>query len=45
MSSATHPLLETERLGVRFGGLAAVEDVSFQVYEGQIVSLIGPNGA
>jgi branched-chain amino acid transport system ATP-binding protein len=45
MSSATQPLLETERLGVRFGGLAAVEDVSFRVYEGQIVSLIGPNGA
>jgi branched-chain amino acid transport system ATP-binding protein len=45
MSSATQPLLKTERLGVRFGGLAAVEDVSFQVYEGQIVSLIGPNGA
>jgi branched-chain amino acid transport system ATP-binding protein len=45
MSSATQPLLETERLDVRFGGLAAVKDVSFQVYEGQIVSLIGPNGA
>ena len=45
MSSATQPLLEAERLGVRFGGLAAVEDVSFQVYEGRIVSLIGPNGA
>ena len=45
MSSATQPLFETERLSVRFGGVAAVEDVSFQVYEGQIVSLIGPNGA
>jgi branched-chain amino acid transport system ATP-binding protein len=45
MSGARQLLLETERLGVRFGGLAAVEDVSFQVFEGQIVSLIGPNGA
>lgn len=45
MSGATQPLLETQSLAVRFGGLAAVQDVSFQVYEGQIVSLIGPNGA
>ena len=45
MSSARQPLLAIERLGVRFGGLAAVEDVGFRVYEGQIVSLIGPNGA
>jgi branched-chain amino acid transport system ATP-binding protein len=45
MSSARQPLLATERLGIRFGGLAAVDDVSFQVYQGQIVSLIGPNGA
>jgi branched-chain amino acid transport system ATP-binding protein len=45
MSSITQPLLETERLGVRFGGVAAVQDVDLRVYEGQIVSLIGPNGA
>ncbi len=45
MSATKPPLLETERLSVRFGGVAAVEDVSFQVFEGQIVSLIGPNGA
>jgi branched-chain amino acid transport system ATP-binding protein len=45
MSGAAKILLETDELGVRFGGLAAVEGVSFQVYEGQIVSLIGPNGA
>jgi branched-chain amino acid transport system ATP-binding protein len=29
----------------RFGGLTAVDDVSFEVYEGSIKALIGPNGA
>jgi len=28
-----------------FGGLKAVDDLSFQVYEGEILSLIGPNGS
>jgi branched-chain amino acid transport system ATP-binding protein len=38
-------LLEVERLTRRFGGLAAVAEVSFAVDENEIVGLIGPNGA
>ena len=38
-------LLKTERLGVRFGGLKALNDVSIAVREGEILSVIGPNGA
>jgi branched-chain amino acid transport system ATP-binding protein len=38
-------LLEVKELSVTFGGLRAVDNVSFQVEEGQIFSIIGPNGA
>lgn len=38
-------LLEVEHLGIRFGGLQAVYDVSFTVGDREIVGLIGPNGA
>jgi branched-chain amino acid transport system ATP-binding protein len=38
-------LLETRHLTVRFGGLVAVDQVSFQVQAGEICALIGPNGA
>ncbi len=37
--------LEAVKLYKFFGGLAAVNDVSFQVMKGEIVGLIGPNGA
>ena len=38
-------ILEINNLTKRFGGLAAVNDVSFSVPDGGIVGLIGPNGA
>ena len=38
-------LLEVNQLSKRFGGLLAVNDVSFQVQPGQIKAVIGPNGA
>jgi len=38
-------LLEVNGLGKRFGGLAAVNDVTFSVAGGEILSIIGPNGA
>src|SRR4051794_33303742 len=37
--------LEVEGVTVRFGGLAALEDVSFRAAAGEVVGIIGPNGA
>ena len=39
------PFFRVENLGKRFGGLAAVRDVSFEVGREEIVGIIGPNGA
>lgn len=39
------PFLEVENLTKRFGGLVAVNNVSFQISRDEIVGLIGPNGA
>lgn len=39
------PLLSVDRLTVRFGGITAVNRLSFSVEPKQIVSIIGPNGA
>ena len=39
------PVLEVRSLVKRFGGLAAVDDLSFHVRTGEIFAIIGPNGA
>src|SRR5665213_2698940 len=38
-------LLSVEHLTMRFGGLVAVDDLSFEARQGEITALIGPNGA
>ncbi|MBN9462250.1 MAG: ABC transporter ATP-binding protein [Burkholderiales bacterium] len=38
-------LLSARNLAVRFGGVLAVDDVSFDVRRGEVFTLIGPNGA
>ncbi len=38
-------LLTVEHLTMRFGGLTAVDDVSFTAWDGEITAIIGPNGA
>jgi branched-chain amino acid transport system ATP-binding protein len=44
-SARTAPLLEVAGVTVRFGGITALDGVSFDIAEGHIVGLIGPNGA
>jgi len=39
------PVLTVEHLSMRFGGLMAINDLSFEVGRGDITALIGPNGA
>jgi branched-chain amino acid transport system ATP-binding protein len=39
------PLLSVKHLTINFGGIKAVEDLSFDIPTGSICSLIGPNGA
>lgn len=38
-------ILETEHLGISFGGLKAVQDVNLKIKKNEIYGLIGPNGA
>ena len=44
-SSSGSPLLSVRDVSVRFGGIVALDGVSFDVFPGQIAGLIGPNGA
>jgi branched-chain amino acid transport system ATP-binding protein len=41
----TAPIMETRNLSIAFGGLRAVDDVSFSVARNRITTIIGPNGA
>ena len=45
MPETRTPLLSVERLTMRFGGLAAIDDLSLDVPAGRITGVIGPNGA
>ncbi len=39
------PILRVEHLSMKFGGLVAIGDLSFEARRGEITALIGPNGA
>ena len=43
--AASAPILKTELLTVRFGGLAALSQVNFEVQRDEVRAIIGPNGA
>jgi ABC-type branched-subunit amino acid transport system ATPase component len=45
MSQGPDILLQAQELSVRFGGVLAVNKVSFDVRRGEVFTLIGPNGA
>lgn len=44
-SESSPVLLSANNLSVRFGGVLAVNDVSFDIRKGEVFTLIGPNGA
>src|SRR5436305_667038 len=43
--AAAMSFFAVENLGVRFGGVVAVDGVSFSVQQGEVYTIIGPNGA
>jgi ABC-type branched-subunit amino acid transport system ATPase component/ABC-type branched-subunit amino acid transport system permease subunit len=44
-ASGPDPLLKVEGIGISFGGLRALQDISLQVGASEILGIIGPNGA
>jgi branched-chain amino acid transport system ATP-binding protein len=44
-SAHAPPLIEASNLSISFGGIRAVDDVSFSVAKGEIFAIVGPNGA
>lgn len=45
MAAVTMPLLDVDKVSLRFRGVVVLEDVSFDVQRGNLSALIGPNGA
>ncbi len=45
MNETRDLILDVEHLTMRFGGLVAIGDLSFQAHRGEITAIIGPNGA
>jgi branched-chain amino acid transport system ATP-binding protein len=45
MNGERQLILNVEHLTMRFGGLVAIGDLSFQAHKGEITAIIGPNGA
>jgi branched-chain amino acid transport system ATP-binding protein len=45
VASGTTPLFRIDNICLQFGGLKAVDSVSFEVQKGEIFTIIGPNGA
>jgi branched-chain amino acid transport system ATP-binding protein len=44
-TNPSHAILSVKNVGVRFGGIVALDGISFEQNEGTILGLIGPNGA
>jgi branched-chain amino acid transport system ATP-binding protein len=45
VNGPSEPLLRVRDISLRFGGLSALTDVSFDVHPGELFAVIGPNGA
>ena len=45
MTDTRPVVLKAEHLGITFGGLKAVSDFNMEIHEGELMGLIGPNGA